>query len=663
MASHIQPPHQAPDLKVDTRTSGQGLGEISGNQTDGKPPNDLVAKAADAAVEKEGENGHRSKSSLVNGWRYLNKDGKCFTREPLKIAIAGGGASGICVALKLLQAQTDGSLGDIDITIYERDQGTPIVIRDADAHPGDNASHVYQFSFAPYADWPQFYSSSCAINKYMHIVAQKFGVEPLIKCNRTIKSAICSEERCKWTLEVEGKDSDMETVEADIYINATGFLSQVNRPHIPGLEDFPEDRVLHTAEWPVDLDYETAFKDENVAVVGNGSSGLQTIGAIAPFAKSVSVFARSKFWTSPPYLAERAGIRDWKGGNFDYSAAEKEEFATNEDALYKHGADLSEATMHLFDIFVKHSAEQEGIKAIIRELMTADLRDPELIAKLVPDFDVWCRRVTPCVPFMEAIHLPTVSLTVDPIDKVTEHGITTKNGQEFKVDRIILATGFDTSFKPRFPVQGKKGVDLRDIWSVRPKGQCKPRGLAYRYESEALHFAAYMALAVAGFPNMFIMCGPGGTFANGAVLPGMEANAKYIVDAIAKMQSQDIRSMEIAQENQDEYNRQQESVMADLVFTTSCSSWYKGGRSDGPPDALFAGSTLQYMELLASPRWEDWKYEYRHENRYSFLGKGTSSVEARGGNRAFYLDKDIYRNPLRESDYRVPTNGAIPVNI
>ncbi|KAJ9115390.1 hypothetical protein QFC22_005145 [Naganishia vaughanmartiniae] len=625
MAEYVQPPSQAPDLKLDTRTDGQGLGEVSGEQTDGKHP-DQVAKLVNGHGAnggfKEGKNGMngsgRSDASVVKGWRYLNKDG--FAREPLKIVIAGGGAAGICLGIKLLEAQKDGRLGHIDLTIYERDQdygGT----WHANRYPGcrcDIPSHVYQFGFAPYADWPQFYSSSKEINKYMHVVAQKFGVEPLIKCNRTIKSAIYSDETAKWTLEVETKGSSMETIEVDIYVPATGVLSQVNRPNIPGLEAFPKNRVLHTAEWPADLDYQTAFKDENVAVVGIGSSGLQTIGAIAPFAKSVSIFARSKFWISPPLLAETAGAREWKGGNFYYSDAEKEQFATDEDALYKHDSTLSAATMHLFDVFFKGSAEQEGLKAIVRDMMTADLRDPDLIAQLVPD-----------------IHLPTVSLLMNPIEKVSKQAITTKNGQQHKIDRIILATGFDTSFKPKYPLRGKKGVDLGDVWKTRPKG----------------------------FPNMFIMCGPGTVFANGSLLAGIEANAKYIVDAVAKMQSQDIKSMEIAQENQDEYNRQQDSLMADLVFTSHCSSWYKSGRPDAPPDALFAGSTLQFMELLASPRWEDWEYEYRHENKFSFLGKGTSTVEGNGGDRAFYLTKEMHRNPLRMSDYREPANGAVPLNI
>jgi cyclohexanone monooxygenase len=129
---------------------------------------------------------------------------------------------------------------------------------------GDIPSHVYQFAFAPYADWPEFYSSSKDINRYMHVVAQKFGVEPLIKVNHTIVSAIYDEDRAKWVLQVQEKGQDVKTVEVDIYVPATGVLSQVNRPNIPGMQDFDQSKILHTAEWPKDLDFKTAFKDENV---------------------------------------------------------------------------------------------------------------------------------------------------------------------------------------------------------------------------------------------------------------------------------------------------------------------------------------------------------------------------------------------------------------
>ncbi len=98
----------------------------------------------------------------------------------------------------------------------------------------------------------------------MHIVAQKYGVEPMMKLNHTIVSAIYNEERARWILEVQEKGQAIKTIEVDIYIPATGVLSQVNRPKIRGMEDFDPAKILHTAEWPEDLDFKTAFQDENV---------------------------------------------------------------------------------------------------------------------------------------------------------------------------------------------------------------------------------------------------------------------------------------------------------------------------------------------------------------------------------------------------------------
>ena len=99
-------------------------------------------------------------------------------------------------------------------------------------------------------------------------------------------------------------------------LSSVSTCSQVNRPAINGLENFTKNPILHTAEWPKDLDYKTAFKDEKVAVIGIGSSGVQTIGAITPYSKAVNVFARSPFWISPPFVTAAAGERDWKMGNF-----------------------------------------------------------------------------------------------------------------------------------------------------------------------------------------------------------------------------------------------------------------------------------------------------------------------------------------------------------
>jgi len=252
---------------------------------------------------------------------------------------------------------------------------------------------------------------------------------------------------------------------------------------------------------------------------------------------------------------------------------------------------------------------------------------------LVPDFAVGCRRPTPGGAFLEALKLSTVELTYKPIKMVTPNSIITDDSTERPVDRIILATGFDTGLKPSYKFLGRDGVDLRDVWAQRPK--------------------AYMSMAVAGFPNMFLMgCGPGITYANGALLPCTEAQADFVVACLSKLQKQDIKTMEVNKDAQDEYNIQQEAVMKDLVFTEPCSSWYKGGKVDGEPDAIYAGSTLQFMEMLASPRWEDWTFVPLHRNRFSYLGNGTSTVEATGGDRAYYFTIEGVRNALKASDYQ-----------
>ncbi|KAL8279688.1 hypothetical protein RQP46_008001 [Phenoliferia psychrophenolica] len=531
-------------------------------------------------------------------WQYQKQAG--FQKRPLRVAISGAGASGICLGVQLLKGQEDGTLGPIDFTIFERhaDYGGTWAVNNYPGCRCDVPAHVYTFSWAPYADWPEYYSQSPDINTYFHLVAQKGGIVPHMKLSHTIRSATFNEKSSTWLLSIEGPDGVFDH-EVDVYVPANGVLSQVNRPSINGLENFTKNPILHTAEWPRHLDYTTAFKDERVAVIGIGSSGVQTIGAIAPHSKNVNIFARSPFWISPPFVKDAAGERDWKVGNFEY--------------VFVHGTETNIET-----------------REIVRKMMHEELKGrPDLIEKLIPKWDIWCRRVTPCISFMDALHMPQVDLITEGIASVSADGITTGQGNFVEVDRIILATGFDTSFKPKYPITAK-GKNLSDVWSKRSK--------------------AYMSIAVAGFPNFFYMCGPGTIFANGSLLPGIEANAAYIIQCLAKMQTHEIAAMDVQQDAQDEYNEQQESLMADLVFSDQCSSWYKGGNAEGKPDALYAGSVLGFLELLRTPRWEDWKYKSIRANRFSFLGNGTSTIEATQGDRVPYLKLEDHFNPLRVTD-------------
>ncbi|KAK0497927.1 hypothetical protein EDD18DRAFT_1382327 [Armillaria luteobubalina] len=507
----------------------------------------------------------------------------------------GAGAAGLCLAQKILEAQKNGVLGPIEFVLFEKDDDYTGIWH-ANRYPGcrcDVPSAGYQFSFAPYSDWPEFYSSAGDIKKYFKIFAQKFGIVPYIHLRHKVTAAIFDAASGSWDVTVQNLETSQTRTESyDVFVPATGVLSNVNRPAIPGLESFTKTPILHTAEWPADFDWKSAFKDEHIAVIGVGASGLQVIGAIAP----------------------------------TYSEEERAAFIETPETLYKHLKEIASSLNCLYDFVPKDSDGQKEFKRITLEHMKSHLERDDLLEKLVPsDFGVGCRRPTPGAAFLEALKLPNVDLINDPIKKVTPTGIVTEGGIERPVNRLILATGFDPSFRPRYKLCGKDGVDLRDVWSHRPK--------------------AYLSIAVAGFPNMFLMsCGPGITYANGSLVASIQAQADYV--------KQDLKTMEIDPNAQDEYNIQRESLMKDLIWSEPCAPWYKGGKPDGEPDALYAGSTLQYMEALASPRWEDWIFVPLYQNRFSFLGNGESSIEAVGGDRAYYITMEDAKNALKASDYR-----------
>lgn len=574
-------------------------------------------------------------SDASSQWNYLNKPG--FHPRPLRVAICGAGAAGLCLAYKIIEAQKKGVLGPIEFVLFEKDDDFTGTWH-ANRYPGcrcDVPSAAYQYSFAPYADWPEYYSGAGEIKKYFKTFAQKYGIIPFIRLRHKVTAAKYNDALGTWDITVVNlATSQVDTMSYDVFAPATGVLSNVNRPVISGLESFTKAPIFHTAEWPIDFDWQSTFKDEHVAVIGIGSSGLQTVGAIAPHCKNLDIYARSKFWIVPTlFPAASLQGRDWYNDNFSYSDEERADFIKTPEILYHHLKEISAPTNDYFAILKKGSEAQKAMKQVTIEHMKSSVRNDDLVQALLPDFAIGCRRPTPGAAFMEALKLPTVDFINKPIKMVTPSGIITEDSIEHPVDRIILATGFDTGFKPRYEFLGKDGVDLRDVWAERPK--------------------AYMSVAITGFPNMFLMgSGPGITYANGSLLPCTEAQADYVVACLSKLQKQDIKTMEVNKDAQDEYNIQREAVMKDLVFTEPCSSWYKGGKVDGEPDALYAGSTLHYMELLASPRWEDWKFVPLHHNRFSFLGNGASSIDATGGDKAYYITMQDARNVLKASDYR-----------
>lgn len=197
----------------------------------------------------------------------------------------------------------------------------------------------------------------------------------------------------------------------------------------------------------------------------------------------------------------------------------------------------------------------------------------------------------------------------------------TDNGVETALDVLVCATGFDTGFRPPFPVVGRrKNVDLATEWESEPR--------------------SYLGLAVHGYPNYFMFLGPNSPVANGPLIFGIELEGEYIARFLNRWQKEDIGTFDPKREAVDDFMQQKDAFMPSSVWDGGCRSWYKDPRS-GKVTAVWPGSTLHYMETLSDVRWDDFDVTY-NGNRFAYLGNGISQIELDpDADLAYYIrDKD-----------------------
>lgn len=277
---------------------------------------------------------------------------------------------------------------------------------------------------------------------------------------------------------------------------------------------------------------------------------------------------------------------------------------------------------------------QKRAQDMFRKSMTERLGDSDKGRKaaemLLPDFPVGCRRQTPGPGFLEALVQDNVELRWDDLGSCTEKGIKTKSGEERGYDVIVCATGFDTTFRPAFPIVGRNGVDLATKWSTdRPK--------------------AYFGIAVPDMPNYFCFVGPDSPISNGSLILGIQITAVYVYKWLEKLQTEGLRSFVVRHDVNEEYNQHIQKFLERTVWTRGCRSWYKRGTVDGPVVAIYGGTTFHFMESLKNPRWEDFDIDTKglaKANRFAYLGDGFTLREKKAGSvgATQTLDFDEYWN-------------------
>ncbi|PVH97427.1 hypothetical protein DM02DRAFT_685009 [Periconia macrospinosa] len=207
---------------------------------------------------------------------------------------------------------------------------------------------------------------------------------------------------------------------------------------------------------------------------------------------------------------------------------------------------LAHSATLAYDIYYKGSKLQEDAVLKNAKTMNTRLQDrTDLCERLIPSYEVGCRRLTPGSGYLEALTAKNSTCVFDPIDRISKSGIVTKDGREHKLDAIICATGCDVSFRPAFPITGRHNKDLRDFWKDTP--------------------THYLSVAVPGFPNYFIIGGPNSPISNGSLIYGLEAAIDYAFSCIKKLQEESIARLTVKIEPTEEFLEHRDALMQRMV--------------------------------------------------------------------------------------------------
>jgi hypothetical protein len=254
-------------------------------------------------------------------------------------------------------------------------------------------------------------------------------------------------------------------------------------------------------------------------------------------------------------------------------------------------------------------------------------KKPEIADFILPSFAVGCRRLTPGPGYLEALVEDNVDFISDQISEIVPEGIVLETGRKIEIDVLVCATGFNASSPPPFEVYGKNGKSLQERFTP--------------------HRETYLTMTVDGFPNFFMMLGPNSAIGSGSLTMMIETEGDYIIKCIRKLQKEDYISMMTKPERVKDFMDYTNEYFKNTVYMDECNSWYRsdGGKGDRIT-GLWPGSTLHCLEALRAPRWEDFDFETKDENRLRWLGNGWSVTQLDGGDPAWYLEPSLQNVPV-----------------
>ena len=543
------------------------------------------------------------------------------TKTPeLDAVVLGAGFSGLYMLYRMRE------LLGMSVQVYEAGDGVGGTWY-WNRYPGarcDSESYMYCFSFDKQLmqewEWTGKYPEQPEILKYLNHVADRFDLRRNIQFNTRVTAAHYDEANNLWHVETDKGDK----VTARYFITGIGCLSSGQIPDIKGRDTFEGD-AYHTGSWPHEG---VDFTGKRVGIIGTGSSGVQAIPVIAKQAGHLYVFQRTPQYTIPARhgTVDKAFLDDvksrydeiwekarWSAGGLPVEPSEQSALAVNDEerrAVYEKaweegGFKFLYGTFG--DIAVDRRANDtasEFIRSKIREIV----KDPETAEKLVPtDHPFSSKRPLIDTDYFDTYNRENVTL-VDirhsPIEEITPKGIKTED-EEYELDIIVFATGFDamTGTYNRIDIRGRGGERLKDKWADGPK--------------------AYLGLASAGFPNMFMITGPGSPSVLSNMPVSIEQHVEWISDLLEYSRERDIATIEADAEAETEWVAHVNEIAQATLFPLA-DSWYLGANIPGKPRVFmpYAGGVNLYREKCI---------EVASEGYTGFvLERGKATAEAAG---------------------------------